>query len=160
MKLLAALLMVLFFPALAFAEGQCSTVHMLGSDGDYVFKDMSSGRELVTKSSDGIRKPGGHLFAKGVLLRMDGKPLEHNEFNLTTIRCEHDHDYGEGAHIVSKGIKCSSLEHMYMMRHPGEVVSLTLMRMLSICKFLRLVLPERVHGMAAQRNTLTLIYMR
>ena len=106
MKILAALLTVLFFPALAFAEGQCSTVHMLGSDGDYVFKDMSGGLEIATKSSDGIRKPGGHLFAKGVLLRTDGKPLENNEFNLTTIRCEHDYEYDERLNTVSKGVKC------------------------------------------------------
>jgi hypothetical protein len=68
MKLLASLLMTLFLPTLVFAEGQCSTVHMLGSTGEYVFKDLS-GFEPVIKPSDGIRRPGGQLFARGVLLR-------------------------------------------------------------------------------------------
>ena len=107
MKLLVPLLVVLSFPALAFAEGPCSTVHMIGSTGEYVFKDMSGGWEVATKSSDGIRKPGGHLFASGVLLRTDGKPLPWKEsLNLTRISCEHNYEYGEGGNMVSKGIMC------------------------------------------------------
>jgi hypothetical protein len=81
---------------------------MLGSTGQYVFKDLS-GLELVTKPSDGIRKPGGRLFARGVLLRIDGKPLDHNEFNLTTLSCEHGYYYEEFK-MVSKGIKCKLIK--------------------------------------------------
>jgi hypothetical protein len=110
-KLLAALLVALFLPALAFAEGHCSTVHMVGSTGEYVFKDMSVGWEVATKLSDGIRKPGGHLYASGVLLRMDGKPLPwHESLNLTRISCEHDFENDERLNMVSKGIKCKLLK--------------------------------------------------
>ena len=64
------------------------------------------GWEISTKFSDGVRKPGGHLFASGVLLRTDGKPLDGNEFNFTKIGCDHDYKYDEGLHTISKGIKC------------------------------------------------------
>lgn len=97
--------MGLFFPALAFAEGQCSIVHMLGSTGEYVFKNMK-GWDITNNTSEGITKPGGHFFASGVLLRLDGKPLNGNEFNYTTLQCEHDYEYGAALREVSKGIKC------------------------------------------------------
>ena len=108
MKLLAVAM--LFIPASAFAEGQCSMVHMLGSTGQYVFKDADSGWQKAATPYEGIRKPGGHLAARGTLLRQDGKPLYLNEFNLTTIDCEHDHEYNENAQMISKGIKCKLIK--------------------------------------------------
>ena len=72
MKIMAALLAVLFFPAFAFAEGQCSTVHMIASTGEYTFLDLAApGKEEVQRRdehkwpgeavrvSDGILEPWG-----------------------------------------------------------------------------------------------------